>query len=274
MYTIGEFAGIGRVSVRMLRHYDAIGLLRPAHVDDRTGYRRYAPAQVPHLLRLVELRDLGVGLDRIATVLSADDEHAAFAEVLRERLREIESELAAEAARADRIRRKLSQLEGDAQMSVAVDYRSLPSVTVYALAGVAPGMGPEHVSPVVGPLIERLDTALEAAGRAILEPSTFWYEPHDDDTLGVTVSYPAGPDPQPGDGYHVVDLPSVPLAAIALHHGDMSGIGESWMALFEQLTADGYRVAGPTREVYLEAEGHEPGPDWVTELQAPVERVA
>ena len=52
MYTIGEFAGIGRVSVRMLRHYDAIGLLRPVHVDDRTGYRRYAPAQVPHLLRL------------------------------------------------------------------------------------------------------------------------------------------------------------------------------------------------------------------------------
>ncbi len=53
----------------------------------------------------------------------------------------------------------------------------------------------------------------------------------------------------------------------------MRGIGESWGALMEQLTADGYRVAGPAREVYLEAEGHEPGPDWVTELQAPVERV-
>ncbi len=96
---------------------------------------------------------------------------------------------------------------------------------------------------------------------------------HDDDTLGVTVSYPAEPQPQPGDGYDVVTLPAVPLAATALHHGDMSGIGESWMALFEQLTADGYRVAGPTREVYLEAEGHEPGPDWVTELPPPVERV-
>jgi hypothetical protein len=33
MFTIGDFARLGRVSVRMLRHYDAIGLLRPAYVD-------------------------------------------------------------------------------------------------------------------------------------------------------------------------------------------------------------------------------------------------
>ena len=33
MFTIGDFAGLSRVSVRMLRHYDAIGLPRPAHVD-------------------------------------------------------------------------------------------------------------------------------------------------------------------------------------------------------------------------------------------------
>lgn len=49
----------------------------------------------------------------------------------------------------------------------------------------------------------------------------------------------------------------------------MTGIGETWMALFEQLTADGYRVTGPTREVYVEAEGHEPGPDWVTGSPGP-----
>ena len=58
MYTIGEFAALGRVSVRMLRHYDAIGLLAPADVDDRTGYRRYAMDQLPLLLRIAELRAL------------------------------------------------------------------------------------------------------------------------------------------------------------------------------------------------------------------------
>lgn len=39
MFTIGDFARHGRVSARMLRHYDAIGLLRPAHTDLYSGYR-------------------------------------------------------------------------------------------------------------------------------------------------------------------------------------------------------------------------------------------
>ena len=57
MYTIGEFAAFGHVSARMLRHYDAIGLLRPADVDERSGYRRYPPEQIGDLVRIVELRD-------------------------------------------------------------------------------------------------------------------------------------------------------------------------------------------------------------------------
>jgi DNA-binding transcriptional MerR regulator len=45
MFSIGEFARHGRVSVRMLRHYDAIGLLRPACVDPASGYRFYQAGQ-------------------------------------------------------------------------------------------------------------------------------------------------------------------------------------------------------------------------------------
>ena len=58
MFAIGDFARHGRVSVRMLRHYDAIGLLRPAHVDEATGYRSYEAAQLAELNRLVALKDL------------------------------------------------------------------------------------------------------------------------------------------------------------------------------------------------------------------------
>jgi DNA-binding transcriptional MerR regulator len=46
MFTIGEFARHGRVSVRMLRHYDSTGLLRPARVDPASGYRFYAAGQL------------------------------------------------------------------------------------------------------------------------------------------------------------------------------------------------------------------------------------
>lgn len=46
MFSIGEFARLGGVSVRTLRHYDEIGLLRPATVDQDTGYRGYTADQL------------------------------------------------------------------------------------------------------------------------------------------------------------------------------------------------------------------------------------
>ena len=64
MFSIGEFARHGRVSVRMLRHYDAIGLLRPASVDAATGYRFYQAGQLAELNRIIALKDLGFTLPR------------------------------------------------------------------------------------------------------------------------------------------------------------------------------------------------------------------
>jgi DNA-binding transcriptional MerR regulator len=72
MLTIGDFARLGGVSVRMLRHYDATGLLEPARVDPASGYRYYAVDQLNRLNRLLALKDLGFTLDRVRTVL--DDE--------------------------------------------------------------------------------------------------------------------------------------------------------------------------------------------------------
>ncbi|MGQ2913624.1 MerR family transcriptional regulator [Microbacterium aurantiacum] len=270
MYTIGEFAALTRVSARMLRHYDAMGLLRPARVDDRTGYRSYTIDQLPRALRIAELRDLGVGLERIAGLHAEGDEDAALRTVLAERHRELSASVDEDRRRLARIERRLCQLEGTTMPDVV--YAELAPVTVYATDGVAPGVGPENVSPMIGPLIDRLDRALAQAGRRVIEPGIFWYEPRDDDRLGVYVAYTAEADPVPGVGYDVVTLPPVPLAATVRHHGDMTGIGESWGMLMERVVADGYRIVGDCREVYLHADGHVPGPDWVTELQVPVAR--
>src|SRR6476660_3103900 len=58
MLSIGDFARLAGVSVRMLRHYDALGLLRPARVDPDSGYRTYTTAQLDRSNRLVALKDL------------------------------------------------------------------------------------------------------------------------------------------------------------------------------------------------------------------------
>lgn len=103
--TIGEFAAFWHVSARMLLHYDAIGLLRPSEVDERSGYRRYAPDQLVHLLRIVELRDYGCSLDDIAAVVVApvgDRGHPgedALGDLLERRRAESTESLAVDASR-------------------------------------------------------------------------------------------------------------------------------------------------------------------------------
>ena len=70
MLKIGEFSKLSRVSIRMLRHYDDIGLLKPAEIDSFTGYRYYSPEQLPVIGRITALKDMGFQLADIVKILA------------------------------------------------------------------------------------------------------------------------------------------------------------------------------------------------------------
>src|SRR3982751_471950 len=72
MFRIGEFSRIARVSARLLRYYDELGLLRPGVVDAATGYRYYSSAQLQRLNRILVLRDLGLSLEQIGGVIDQE----------------------------------------------------------------------------------------------------------------------------------------------------------------------------------------------------------
>lgn len=99
MFGIGEFASAGRVSVRMLRHYDALGLLRPAHVDTGTGHRMYEARQLSRLNRIVALKDLGFTLAQVQEILDEKVSTAELYGMLRLRQAELQSRIAEDGAR-------------------------------------------------------------------------------------------------------------------------------------------------------------------------------
>src|SRR5215469_2663679 len=69
MLKIGEFAQVVHVSIATLRHYEKVGLLKPAVLDPDTGYRYYSLDQLPRVHRLLALKDLGFSLEQIAQIL-------------------------------------------------------------------------------------------------------------------------------------------------------------------------------------------------------------
>lgn len=70
MFSIGEFSRLCHVSARMLRHYDSIGLLRPALTGRENGYRYYDASQLAVLARIELLKGFGFALAEIADMLT------------------------------------------------------------------------------------------------------------------------------------------------------------------------------------------------------------
>ncbi|WP_091619880.1 MerR family transcriptional regulator [Micromonospora peucetia] len=79
LLTTGEFATQSRLSLKALRLYNERGLLDPAHVDARTGYRYYGTAELDRARRIALLRGIGVPLVDIADVLALPGPQAARA---------------------------------------------------------------------------------------------------------------------------------------------------------------------------------------------------
>jgi DNA-binding transcriptional MerR regulator len=116
MLTIGDFARHGRVSIRMLRHYDAIALLRPAHVDQSSGYRFYKAEQLSRLNRIVALKDLGFTLQQVQTILDEDVSTEELRGMLRLRRAELEAALAETASDLAQVEARLRSIENEGSM--------------------------------------------------------------------------------------------------------------------------------------------------------------
>ncbi|QDZ15111.1 MerR family transcriptional regulator [Humibacter ginsenosidimutans] len=280
MLSIGEFASIGRVSVRMLRHYDAIGLLHPAVVDQATGYRSYTPAQIIALNRIVEFKELGLTLDQVRRIVDGEVGTQQLEVMLTTVRAELQRSLIEDAARLDRIDARLRTVRGESVMaqtsSISVDVRSVEPQRVATLTRRAPGYGSENVGPVIGPMYPETERMLDAAGITGYGPAVALYEADesgDGEGMFVIAGFVVPEDTREVPGLDVHEIAAVDLAAVTVHRGEVDGIDDSWMALTDWITQNGYELAGVCREVYW-TPGDRPQSEWVTDLVQPVRAVA
>ncbi len=127
VFQIGEFSHLAQLSVRVLRHYDEIGLLPPAEIDPVTGYRYYEAGQLGDVHRIVAMKELGLSLDQIRQLLREGTSSTELRAMLRVEL------LRAEQARADAERRlrelegRLAELDDDGLAGIDIVEKSVPA---------------------------------------------------------------------------------------------------------------------------------------------------
>ena len=276
MFTIGDFATLGRVSVRMLRHYDAIGLVRPARVDPSSGYRYYTAAQLSVLNRVLALKDLGFTLQQVQVLIVDKVGSAELRGMLMMRRAQLAATVAADTARLARVDARLRLIETEGLMDTGeVILKSTPALRVVELSAPAAGYEGPYITEALSPLYPQLMERMEAAGVKMTGSPIAYYLPAPtgpgDESITVHAAFPVDGEPPAGAGFDVVELPAVEHMATMIHHGSMAEAFRTGQAIARWIDANGYRIVGRGygREIYLDCP---PGEfdKWVTEMQVEV----
>lgn len=276
---IGDFARLGQVSVRMLRHYESLGLLLPDAVDEFSGHRSYAVAQLPRLNRVMALNALGIPLRKIAELLDSELSTSALADMLVLRRHQLRAEQTAAAAKLAEVEFRLALVERTIMEHPDCIIKELPPERILGRTVVLgePPFDTAEIGPLFGSVA---DSIAEAGGRPEIGVGIYTDTGHGTE---VTCGYRADGAPDnttsPGAETHSRALEITELApctaATLIHEGTMSRIGASWQHLSEWCVVQGYALSGPCREIYLEAGDGTDDSDqsgWVVELQQPITR--
>lgn len=133
-YKIGLFSKMNRVTIKTLRHYDEIGLLAPAFIEQVTGYRYYTSEQLPILHQILALREMGFTLEEIKQVQGGVPEQ----ELLQKKRLEIMKKIAAETLRLAQVESYLAKNDASAG-EYHVILKELPQVIVASMRTIIPG---------------------------------------------------------------------------------------------------------------------------------------
>lgn len=254
--TIGEFSRMTHLSVKALRHYHDVGVLEPAAIDPFTGYRSYDASQVVPAQVIRRLRDLGMPLDSIRSVLTAPDLETRNREIAAH-LTQMERELEQTKATVAGLR---ALLAGPASRP-AIEYRTIPAVTAVAVAQVVQAA---DLMTWGSGAFRALRAALGGAGLAeagppgALYPGDFFELERSEITAFVPVRPPAGRASLGGQGAGVrlLEIPAVE-AAVAVHEGSLDDSDRTYGALGSVVAERAIGVDGPIREYYLIGPGED-----------------
>jgi DNA-binding transcriptional MerR regulator len=272
MFKIGDFSKICQVSIKALRHWDEIGLLKPAYTDPQTGYRYYAVDQLEQVNRILAFRGLGLSLPETARLLAEDLPVSEIRGMLRLKQAELRQQIDAAQTQLALVETRLDHIEQEGKMpEYEVALKIAEPQRVVAL---------REVMPDFGHLVERILAVYRMrdriADRAESPVTAVFHDPGYDFTdidveLAIAVQTGYRPALRLADDcpLTVGELPGVELLAATIHRGRWLSLAKGYMSLGRWIQVNGYQIVGPSREIF-----HHIGPDadetTITEMQFPV----
>ncbi|MDP2844299.1 MAG: MerR family transcriptional regulator [Acetobacterium sp.] len=258
---------MNRVTIKALRHYDEIGLLKPATIEKFTGYRYYTSEQLPLLHQILALREMGFTLDEIKKIQGGTPEK----DLLLQKRLELLKRIAQDTLRLSQVESYLVKND-DESAGYHVILKELPQVIVASLRTTIPNYNALFsVVPPMGAEMERL-------GCVCAVPEYCFNIYHDgeyretDVDVEICEAVTAAQEDSEMLKFKVIER--VENAACVLHKGPYEGFPNAYNAVLKWVERNGYEIIDHPRESYIDGVWNkDSAADWLTEIQFPVKKI-
>lgn len=268
MFKISDFSRLSRVSLKTLRFYDQIGILKPANTDKESGYRYYSAEQLLTLNRILMYKDLGFTLQQIQQLLREDRSTEHVQQMLWRKERDIQQLLEVEQARLSRIKDRLLLLEreGRVEKEQEVVMKSVEAQKIVSFCS-------QGTVEEIPRLFATLEQHVGKQKRRLLPQMVMWKESESSEAeFEWEVAYSLKQEIAfSSDILNVRMLPEEPMMATLLQRVDPFVPSTACITLAKWLERNHYQIKKdqPGREVYIQSA--EDTGDTFVEVQIPIE---
>ncbi|MCP1103625.1 DNA-binding transcriptional MerR regulator [Aequitasia blattaphilus] len=270
MFKIGEFSRLTQVSIRMLRYYDEVGLLKPARIDSITNYRSYEAWQIPILNKIIFLRNLGFNIAEITEALEGWSDEFITQELERKCL-EVEQEIQAEQERLKKIELAKKDIQKKKiEINYNVSIKAIPSFQVFSLRRRVPDYYSE------GFLWKEMAKYAGDHNLSISEQTFTIYHDLDyrEKDVDIEICAPVAKIGEDGDGFTYRRTEAIPIMACTMVYGSFENIAGAFLTFAEWLQEHNqYEMAGASRQIVHRGQWNEEDPEkYLTEIQVPLQK--
>ena len=267
MFKIGDFSKLTFVSIRMLRYYDEVNLLKPEMVDQFTGYRYYSAKQIKKLNQIVALRDMGFNVNDIKSVI--EEKSLEKLEVLlKSKKEEIENSISLEIEKINKINSTINNLYKErVDMEYNVNIKSVPKYKVISLRDIIPNYHAEGV------LWERLCTYLEKAKlkTGALGFAIYHDEGHKDSDVDVEIVMELLEGSKVEEPFVIKETETLDKVASILVTGSYNNIAPAFNYLATWIEENQHEICGNARQIPIKGPWDEKDEkDYLTEILIPI----
>lgn len=271
MFKIGEFSKLTQISIRMLRYYDEIGLLKPTKIDSVTGYRMYSAWQIPILQKIVLLRDTKFTTLEIKDIIQKWNEIDILDELENKKI-QINKEIAIERQRIKKIDTAIKEIEAKKfKIHCNINFKKVDKMLILSTRDIIPSYFDEGI------LWNRLCNFINKENISIKQDmynniAIYHDIDHKDENVDIEVGMLVNKVGENKAGFIYREVQSVEKMAYAMVYGPYTNLAKAYEKLAYWLESNNEHMADkPSRQIcHIGVEDSDDPKEYLTEIQIPL----